>query len=98
MYCSKSQGRNTYNYFTESMNKDVSRRLMLEEKLYGALEREEFSLRYQPIVDIKERMVVGSEALLVWNSSEIGSVSPDEFIPITEQSGLIVPIGKYVLQ
>lgn len=97
MYCSKGQGRNTYNYFTESMNKDVSRRLMLEEKLYGALERGEFSLRYQPIVDIKENIAVGCEALLVWNNPEIGNVSPVEFIPITEQSGLIVSIGKYVL-
>ncbi len=97
MYCSKNQGRNTYNYFTESMNKDVSRRLMLEEKLHGALEGGEFSIRFQPIVDIKERRIIGSEALLSWNSPTIGSVSPDEFIPITEQSGLIVNIGKYVL-
>ena len=97
MYCSKAQGRNTYNYFTESMNKDVSRRLMLEEKLYGAQERGEFSISYQPIVDIKERRVVSCEALLSWTNPEIGSVSPAEFVPITEQNGLIVPIGKYVL-
>jgi diguanylate cyclase (GGDEF)-like protein/PAS domain S-box-containing protein len=97
MYCSKNQGRNTYNYFTESMNKDVNRRLMLEEKLYGAAERGEFSLRYQPIVDLAERKIIGCEALLCWNNPDMGSVSPVEFIPITEQSGLIVPIGKFVL-
>ncbi len=97
MYCSKNQGRNTYNYFTESMNKDVSRRLMLEEKLHGALERGEFSLCYQPIIKIAERRVIGCEALLRWNSPSIGNVSPDEFVPITEQSGLIVTIGKFVL-
>jgi diguanylate cyclase (GGDEF)-like protein/PAS domain S-box-containing protein len=97
MYCSKNQGRNTYNYFTESMNKDVSRRLMLEEKLHGALERGEFSLRYQPMISIKDHRVIGSEALLCWDNPEIGQVSPEEFIPITEQSGLIVQIGKFVL-
>jgi len=97
MYCSKNQGRNTYNYFTGSMNRDVSRRLLLEEKLHGALERGEFSLCYQPIVDIKDRRVVGAEALLRWYNPDMGSVSPVEFIPITEQNGLIVTIGKFVL-
>lgn len=97
MYCSKRQGRNTYNYFTESMNKDVSRRLLLEEKLHGALERGEFSLCYQPIINIKNRQIIGAEALLRWYNPDMGSISPVEFIPITEQSGLIVNIGKFVL-
>ncbi|MCU7828170.1 MAG: EAL domain-containing protein [Candidatus Thiodiazotropha sp. (ex Myrtea sp. 'scaly one' KF741663)] len=98
MYQSKEQGRNTYNYFTEAMNKGVSRRLQLEEQLHGALERGEFELHYQPIVDTLSRNIVAVEALLRWNSSVLGEVKPDEFIPITEQTGQIVPIGQYVIQ
>ncbi|MCP3669404.1 MAG: bifunctional diguanylate cyclase/phosphodiesterase, partial [Gammaproteobacteria bacterium] len=98
MYHSKEQGRNTYNYFTDSMNKGVSRRLQLEEQLHGALERNEFHLCYQPLVDIKRKAVVAVEALLRWDSSVLGYVSPDEFIPIMEQTGQIVPIGQFVLK
>ncbi|MCU7796643.1 MAG: EAL domain-containing protein [Candidatus Thiodiazotropha sp. (ex Myrtea spinifera)] len=98
MYQSKEQGHNTYNYFTEAMNKGVSRRLQLEEQLHGALERGEFELHYQPIVDTLSRNIVAVEALLRWNSSVLGEVKPDEFIPITEQTGQIVPIGQYVIQ
>ncbi|MCU7813434.1 MAG: bifunctional diguanylate cyclase/phosphodiesterase, partial [Candidatus Thiodiazotropha sp. (ex Notomyrtea botanica)] len=98
MYQSKEQGRNTYNYFTETMNKGVSRRLQLEEQLHGALERGEFELQYQPIVDTLTRNIVAVEALLRWNSSVLGEVKPDEFIPITEQTGQIVSIGQYVIR
>jgi diguanylate cyclase (GGDEF)-like protein/PAS domain S-box-containing protein len=97
MYCSKDQGRNTYNYFTESMNQDVSRRLMLEELLHGALERNEFYLRYQPVVDVRTKRIIGAEALLRWEPPTLGNISPEEFIPITEQTGLIVKISQYVL-
>ncbi|MCU7852928.1 MAG: EAL domain-containing protein [Candidatus Thiodiazotropha sp. (ex Monitilora ramsayi)] len=98
MYQSKEQGRNTYNYFTKAMNKGVSRRLQLEEQLHGALERGEFELHYQPIVDTLSRNIVAVEALLRWNSSVLGEIKPDEFIPITEQTGQIVSIGQYVIQ
>ena len=97
MYHSKDLGRNTYSYFTNAMNRDVSRRLALEEQLHGALERGEFTVCYQPQVEISSGKVVGAEALLRWHNPALGDVSPDEFIPITEQNGLIVPIGQFVL-
>ncbi len=98
MYHSKEQGRNTYNYFTEAMNQGVSRRLQLEEYLQGALEREEFKLHFQPILDAVTRDIVAVEALLRWNNSTLGEISPDEFIPIMEQTGQIVTIGHYVVR
>lgn len=97
MYHSKDQGRNAYHYFTESMNQGVSRRLALEEQLHGALARDEFRLRYQPVMNIKDRTIVGAETLLRWNNPALGEVSPAEFIQIAEQTGLIVPIGEYIL-
>jgi diguanylate cyclase (GGDEF)-like protein/PAS domain S-box-containing protein len=98
MYQSKEQGRNTFNYFTRAMNKGVSRRLQLEEQLHGALERGEFQLYFQPILDIKKRKIVATEALLRWNSQVLGNIAPDDFIPITEQTGQIVSIGQFVIR
>ncbi|MBT4076739.1 MAG: PAS domain S-box protein, partial [Gammaproteobacteria bacterium] len=97
MYHSKELGRNTYTYFTDEMNRDVSRRLALEEQIHGALERGEFSVYYQPQINIKNAKVMGAEALLRWFNPALGQVSPVEFIPIAEQTGLIVPLGKFVL-
>ena len=97
MYHSKALGRNTYSYFTNAMNRDVTRRLALEEQLHGALERGEFSVFYQPQVAISSGKIVGAEALLRWNNPALGDVPPEEFIPITEQNGLIVSIGQFVL-
>ena len=98
MYHSKEQGRNTYHYYTESMNEDVSRRLELEEQLHGALSRQEFEIYYQPVVEISSRRIVGAEALLRWTNPALGMVSPDEFIPVAEQTGLIVSIGQFVMK
>ncbi len=97
MYHSKKLGRNTYSYFTEAMNQEVSRRLALEEQMHGALERGEFRLCYQPQMDVSTRRISGVEALLRWNNPVLGNVSPDEFISIAEQTGQIVPIGQFVL-
>lgn len=97
MYHAKDLGRNTYSYFTDSMNKEVSRRLMLEEQMHGALDRSEFRLLYQPLIDIDSETIIGVEALLRWSNPKLGDVFPDEFIPIAEQTGFIIPIGKFVL-
>ena len=98
MYHSKDFGRNMYSYFTESMNSEISRKLDLEEQLHGALNRGEFTVVYQPKYDIHNRQITGAEALLRWNNPVLGEVSPTEFIPIAEQTGLIIPIGLYVLK
>jgi EAL domain-containing protein (putative c-di-GMP-specific phosphodiesterase class I) len=98
MYHSKKQGRSTYNFYTNEMNLHVSRSLEVEEQLYGALERQEFSVWYQPIIEIDSNRVVAAEALLRWNNPALGAIAPDEFIPITEQTGLIHSLGRYVLQ
>ncbi|MEW8505331.1 MAG: EAL domain-containing protein [Candidatus Thiodiazotropha sp.] len=97
MYHSKEQGRNTFNFFTREMNLNISRSLEVEEQLHGALERQEFSVVYQPVVELKSNRIVGAEALLRWNNPALGTISPDEFIPIAEQTGVILGIGRYVL-
>jgi EAL domain-containing protein (putative c-di-GMP-specific phosphodiesterase class I) len=98
MYHSKEQGRNTYSFFNDSMNADVSRRLLLEEQMHGAIERGEFHLVYQPQVRVSDRELVGAEALLRWDNPALGRITPDEFIPIAEQTGMIVPIGRFVMR
>ncbi len=97
MYHSKQQGRNTYSYFNESMNEEVIRRLLLEEHMHSALKHGEFSLLYQPKVDISKSEIMGVETLLRWNNPELGEISPLEFIPIAEHNGLIIPIGQFIL-
>lgn len=97
MYATKKAGRNSYKYYNKSMDVDSARYLSVVQGLRNALEQEEFVLKYQGIQAIADDNIVSAEALLRWQSDELGEVLPQEFIPIAEQSGSIVDIGTWVL-
>jgi EAL domain-containing protein (putative c-di-GMP-specific phosphodiesterase class I) len=97
MYRAKNAGRNCIALFDESMLESVTKRLDVETALYRALERNELHLVHQPIVDIDLGIVVGFEALMRWDRGQSHLVSPDEFIPIAEETGIIVPLGSWAI-
>jgi len=98
MYCAKEQGSNTICFFTDEMNARVMERLTLEHSLRLAIERDELFLLYQPQNDIASGKITGLEALLRWQSPDLGLVMPDRFIQIAENSGLMTAIGEWVLR
>jgi diguanylate cyclase (GGDEF)-like protein len=98
MYQAKDEGKNTYQFYTQEMTQKVYERLTLENSLRKALSNQEFMLYYQPQVDMSLGKVIGFEALIRWNHPEFGIVSPLKFIPIAEETGLIIEIGEWVIE
>jgi len=98
MYKAKKHGKNKYSFYNADMNTRSMERMEMENRLYRALERNEFALKYQPQMNLKTGEIVGVEALLRWNSPEFGNVSPKHFIPVIEETGLILSVGEWVIR
>lgn len=98
MFHAKDNGRNTFAYFTPTMTEAASRRLLIEEQLQLALDRDELSVVYQPQIAMADGHIIAAEALLRWRNPELGFVPPDEFIRVAEQTGQIIAIGEFVIE
>jgi len=97
MYRAKDLGKGNYQFFTDELNRELTERLTIKNGLAKAISRDELSLYYQPKLDLKSGAITGVEALMRWNSKELGVISPARFIPVLEESGLVVEIGAWAI-
>ncbi len=97
MYAAKEAGRNQFSFFTQKMQKQATKRLILLNELREAIDKQQFELYYQPVIDLTNNTLHGAEALIRWNHPEKGLVLPDKFIPLAEETGLISRIGQWVI-
>ncbi len=98
MYQAKGQGRNTYQFYSPAMNAEAFRKLILESNLRKAVDQEEFIMYYQPLVELSTGRIAGAEALVRWRHPKFGLLPPRDFIPLAEETGLIIPLGDWIMQ
>jgi diguanylate cyclase (GGDEF)-like protein len=98
MYLAKEEGKNKFEFFNPSLNEMLSKKVQIESRLRRGIEEDNFSLYFQPQVDLMTEKIVGIEALIRWNDPQLGMVSPIDFIPVAEETGLIEPIGMWVIK
>ena len=98
MYSAKNLGKNQFQFYKAKMTSEIFEKIIMKQELNDAIKNEEFEVYYQPQIDIKQNRIIGAEALIRWNHKNLGIVYPNDFIPYAEETKLIIPIGKFVLE
>ena len=98
MLQAKKRGGNSLQFYKTELNINIAKQLQIESHLHNALKNGEFTLQYQPVIELKTEKICGAEALVRWNNPDLGTISPDSFIPLAEANGVIIPLGEWVLR